>query len=294
MASRLLQQCVGARPDEIFEEFFPDGIAALQYSQESRQIFVATNNGRLCVLSEQGERLRESVHFSQVRKLAVAQTGDAGVAIIGESGLVCFASDLKPIWDARVTGRINAVAMAPYGGPIAFATDSSRIHIVTSERRELSKVECRRPIEYLHFLSTAPQLIAAAEFGELSCYDLKGRQVWSEPQVSNIGGIAVSEGGRRLFLAAFNHGVLVCNDEGDQLGTFAIDGIPSQVCCSAIQRRVAVMTLENRIFWLNFEGSVQWAADLSQDIPQHMAMSALGDNLLIGTQSGCLLSVAWN
>jgi len=293
MTSRLLQQCVGARPDEIFEEFFPDGIAALQYSQESREIFVATANGRLCVLSELGERLRESVHFSQVRLLAVAQTGEMGVAVTGEGGLLCFGSDLKPIWEARVTGRITAVTIAPYGSHIAFATDSSRIHIVTSERRELSKVECRRPIEYLHFLSTSPQLIAAAEFGELSCYDLKGRQVWSVPQVSNIGGVAVSEGGRRLFLAAFNHGVLVCDEDGEQLGTFAIDGIPARVCCSAIQRRVAVLTLENRIFWLNFEGAVQWAVDLSHDVPQHIAVSAPGDKLLIATQSGCLLSVTW-
>ena len=54
MGSRLLQQCVGGRPDEVFEDFFPDGVAALQFSQEARRIFVATRNGRLCVLSESG------------------------------------------------------------------------------------------------------------------------------------------------------------------------------------------------------------------------------------------------
>ena len=294
MGSRLLQQCVGGRPDEVFEDFFPDGVAALQFSQEARRIFVATRNGRLCVLSESGERLRESLHFGGARLLAVAQTGDAGVAVTGENELICFGEDLKPYWDARVTGRITAVAMAPYGSHIAFATDSSRIHVITSDRREVSTIEVRRPIEHLRFLSTSAALIAAAEFGELSCYDLQGRQQWSEPQVSNIGDIAVSEGGRRLFLAAFNHGVLVCDESGDQLGTFAIDGIPCRVSCSAVQRRVAVMTLEHRIFWLNFEGAVQWAVDLSLDPPQHIAVSPLGDQLIIATQSGCVLSVTWN
>ena len=56
---------------------------------------------------------------------------------------------------------------------------------------------------------------------------------------------------------------------------------------------VAVLTLENRIFWLNFEGTIQWAVDISHDPPRHICTGPLGDRLFIATQSGCVLHIAW-
>ena len=148
-------------------------------------------------------------------------------------------------------------------------------------------------MEHLTFLGEAPELIGAAEFGQLCRFDLHGREIWNERLMNNAGDMAVSEGGKRIFLAAFNHGVQVYDRLGTQLGSFAIDGIPSRVSASATKSRVAVLTLENRIFWLNFEGTIQWAVDISQDPPVHICTGPLGDRLFIATQSGCVLQVAW-
>lgn len=293
MVSRLLQQCVGARPEEIFEDFFPDGIAALALAWEASRILVATGNGRLCLLNSQGQRLREVFEVHDVHKLAFAHTAAVGLAVCGDRGLYCFDQDLQQLWTGRVTGRITAVAAAPHGSHFAFATDSPKIHIVTSERREVAVIETRRPVNHLHFMAESTELIAAAEFGEFSRYDLQGKTIWAEPQVSNIGDMAVAEPARRILLAAFNHGVQVFDLQARQLGSFNVDGIPSKVACTATRNRLAVVTEEHRIFWLSFEGNVLWAADLSHDPLQHIAVSALGDQLLLASASGCLLNCGW-
>ena len=148
-------------------------------------------------------------------------------------------------------------------------------------------------MEHIVFLREDPEIIAAAEFRQIGRFDLKGREIWNEQLLNNAGGMSVSDGAKKIFLAAFNHGVQVYNMSGQQLGSFAIDGIPGNVSASATKNRIAVLTLENRIYWLNFEGTIQWAVDISQDPPRHICTGPLGDRLFIATQSGCLLQVAW-
>ncbi len=293
MVSRLLQHCVGARPEEIFEDFFPDGIAAVALAWEASRIVVATGNGRLCLMTSRGQRLREVFEIHDVRDIALAHTGAIGLAVCGERGLYCFDQNLQQLWTGRVTGQITAVAAAPHGSHFAFATDGGKIHIITSERREVCVIETRRPISHLHFLAESTELIATAEFGEFSRYDLNGKTVWAEPQVSNVGDMAVAEPARRILLAAYNHGVQVFDLQARQLGSFAVDGIPAKLACTATRHRLAVVTAEHRLFWLSFDGNVLWAADLSHDPLRHLAVSALGDQMLLASNSGCLLGCGW-
>lgn len=293
MASHLLQKCVGARPDEVFEDFFPDGIAALRLSLETRRIWVATANGRLCLLSAAGERLRESFTCQGLRLLAAAHTGDLAVAVRHDASLMTIGPDLKPEWESRVTGRITSLAISPAGGHLAFATDSSRIHLMTTERRELARIDTRRPVEHLQFLIESPQVLAATEVGQVTRYDLSGKVLHDEQLMSQVGDMAVSESGRRIFLAAFNHGVQVCDLDGSQLGIFAVDGIPAKVACSVTRERVAVWTMEQRLFWMTFDGTVLWAGDFASDPLVHFVLPALGEGLILASQSGCLLHCRW-
>jgi len=293
VASPLLHNCHGSRPAEVFEDFFPEGIVAIDFADEARTILVGTRSGHLCLLSQDGDRLVEDRSYTGLQKLAWSDNGEIGVAVMNDSRMLCFDNRLKPLWDASITGKITGVAVAPYGSHVAFSTDVGRLHIVTSDRKEIAKIDTRQALEHLSFLAEAPELIGAAEFGQLSRIDLKGKEIWNERVMNNAGDMSVSEGGKRIFLAAFNHGVQVFDRSGRQLGSFAIDGIPCRVSASATKNRVAVLTLENRIFWMNFEGSIQWAVDISQDPPTHICTGPLGDRLFIATQSGCLLQIAW-
>ena len=265
----------------------------MSLAHEARQLLVGTGRGLLCLLSQAGDRIAENLNYQKVSKVALAHTGEIGAAVVDQNRLVCFDKSLKPVWDASITGKIVSLAIAPHGSHIAFSTDSSRLHIVTADRREVAKVETRRPMEHIAFLAEEPELVAAAEFGQMCRYTLDGREVWTEQLVSNVGDMSLAEGAKRIFLAAFNPGVQAFNRAGELLGTFAIDGIPSRVSAAAVKSRVAVLTLENRIYWLNFDGEIQWAVDMSQDPPSQICTGPQGDRLFIGTQSGCLLQVCW-
>lgn len=293
MASPLLHNSHGSRPTEIFEDFFPDGIVAIDLADEARTLLIGTESGHVCLMNQSGDRIVEDRSFQGLRKLVWADSGSIGVAVLGDSRLVCFDARLKPLWNASITGRIIGVGISPHGSHIAFSSDAARLHIVTADRKEIAKVDTKRAMEHLTFLAEAPELIGAAEFGQLCRFDLNGKEIWNERLMNNAGDMAVSEGGKRIFLAAFNHGVQVYDRTGTQLGSFAIDGIPARVSASATKNRVAVLTLENRIYWLNFEGTIQWAVDMSQDPPSHICTGPLGDRLFVATQSGCLLHVAW-
>ncbi len=293
MASSLLRNSYGNAPHEVFEDIFPSGIAAMDLASEARLLAVATKQGQVSLLNLVGDRIAEDLRFGRASQIALSGNGEVGAAVVDDNRLVAFDRRLKPIWDVSVTGRILSLAIAPFGGHIAFGTDSSRIHLVSLDRRELFKVDTRRPIEHIRFLSSKPEMIFAAEFSQLCRMDLKGREVWTIPMMNNAGDISICEGDDKMFLAAFNHGVQVYDLDGSELGSFAIEGIPARVRASASNRRVAVTTLENRIYWLNFGGTIQWAADLSSDPPEHTCVSALGDRLFIATQSGRLVQVMW-
>ena len=72
-----------------------------------------------------------------------------------------------------------------------------------------------------------------------------------------------------------------------------VDGIPNSVVAASTRKRLAATTLENRIYWLNFEGELIWACDLSRDPAKHMSVDPLGERLFVATQSGRLLQLYW-
>ena len=85
----------------------------------------------------------------------------------------------------------------------------------------------------------------------------------------------------------------VLNGRGRQKGAFMVDGIPDYVAVSASKRRLVARTIEHRLYWLNFDGDVSWAADFVGDPPEHLCVGPLGDRLYMSTKSGRLLQMAW-
>ncbi len=246
----------------------------MDFADEAASLLIATKRGQLTLMRQDGAMLESTREFSEIRRLVWCDAGTFGAVLPREDQLVFIDRQLRPLWNVSITGRILGLAIAPHGGHLAFSTDSGRTHIVTADRRELARIDTARPMDHLAFLSEEPALIAAAEFGSLASYDLSGNEIWSEKLMTNVGDLAVSGCGRRILLAAFNHGIQLYNRTGKQRGSFMVDGIPARVAGSTTRSRIAVLTLENRIYWLNFDGELQWAADLSLT-PQCMFALAL-------------------
>ena len=283
----------GTRPSVKWDDVFPEGIVAISYAAESRTLLVGTQNGRLVLMNLGGDQVRRETGFEGLLHLKWCDTGEFGIAALKGGKLVCFDGDLKRLWDVRLTGKVVGLAMTAYGSHIAVSTENSEVHIVTTDKKEICKFETTRPLEFMHFVTESASLIGAAEFGHLCCHRIDGTEEWNERIANNVGHMAVTACGRRILLAAFNHGVQMLSGEGKQKGSFMVDGIPNFVTTSMNKSRIAVTTLEGRIYWLNFSGDLLWASDLSQDPPISICVGPMGDRLFLATQSGRLLQLVW-
>lgn len=293
MSNTLLQNSHGTRPQVIQDDVFPEGIVDLDFADEAGTLLIGTANGQITLLRQSGELIRTARNFNDLRKLVWANSGNFGAAIRGSTKLVCFGADLKPVWDVQLTAKILGLAISPHGSHLAITADSGRTHVVTTDKKEIATFDTPRPLDFVRFLQESPRILGAAEFGHLCCHELDGSEVWEERILNNVGAMDVTADGRRIFLAAFNHGIQVMNSTGKQRGSFAVDGIPNSVSVSAIRNRVAVTTLESRIYWLNLDGDVIWAVDFSMDPPISLRTGPLGERLFVTTQSGRLLQLEW-
>ena len=293
MKHTLLQNSQGTRPEIVQDDIFPEGVVDLAYAAEARTLLLATTAGTLTLLRQDGSLLKTNRGFNEVRSVIWADAGNYGAAVIGDNKVVCIDASLTALWDVQVTGHVTAAAITPFGSHLAICTDSSRTHIVTSDRKQVAKFDTIRRLDFVQFVAEQPKLIGAAEFGHLCCHDLDGNELWNQRLSSNVGAMSVTSCGRRILLAGFNHGIQVLTGKGNQRGSFMVDGIPAMVCVSANRRRIAALTLESRIYWMNFEGDMLWAADLAADPPKRIAVGPLGERLFVVTTSGRLLQLRW-
>lgn len=293
MKHTLLQNSQGLQPDVVVDDVFPEGIVDIAFAAEARTLLVGTASGTLTLLGCDGTLLTTNRSFEGVNTVVWADTGRFGAAITGHSRVACFDANLRELWDVKVTGQIRSVAITPYGSHLAICADSARTHIVTTDRQQVAKFETTRALDFVQFVATQPRLIGAAEFGHLCCHELDGTELWNQRLSTNVGALSVTSCGRRILLAGFNHGIQMLTSQGTQRGSFMVDGIPALVEVSASRRRIAALTLESRIYWLNFEGDMLWAADMSMDPPIRIAVGPLGERLFVVTRSGRLLQLRW-
>lgn len=293
MKHPLLQNSFGNPPQVLLDDVYPEGIVALDLADEAGTLLLATGNGQLLLLNREGEQQRRVRGYDGLRFLEWSATGNFAVAALDGGRLVCLNHRLNPHWEVELTGEIVGLGLSPHGSHVAVSTESCFVHIVTTDKKEVAKIQTQRPIDFLSFLWERPALICAAEFGYLSCHALNGEEEWNERIMNNVGNIAVSGDGSRILLSAFNHGVQLLNSRGRQKGSFMVDGIPDFVDVAATKRRLVARTIEHRLYWLTFEGEVSWGCDLSSDPPREICVGPLGDRLYLSTQSGRLLHLAW-
>lgn len=293
MAHPLLKQSHGKRPEVVQDDVFPEGIRCLAYAAEARQVLVGTASGFLIRLHQDGVQDQRVRGYDRLNHLAWSHDGRFGATISREKRLTIFDRHLRPKWHVNMTSKINCVAMTPFGSHVAAGTESRRIHVVTTDKKELVAIETPQAINHIQFLQDQPALIAAAEFGHLCRHSINGELQFEERIMNNVGGLATTADGKRILMAAFNHGVQVLDSYANSMGSFQIDGLPSKVVCSMAKRRIAVTTLESRIYLLNFGGDMIWACDFASDPVHALTLNHSGDRLWVATVAGRLLQLKW-
>jgi hypothetical protein len=293
VSETLLQNHHGHRPRIAYDMTLGGPLAGIDLAAETGVLLAATTFGQLMFVSRHGDPIHMELGFEGADRVVYCDSGQYAAVVRNECELQFLNTRLKSLWTAKITGSITAVGIAPHGSHLAIGTDACRIHVVNADRSELCRIDTGRPIDFIAFLQNRPAFIAAAEFGNMYSFDVHGTELWHEKMINNAGDLSVSPDGHRILMAAFNHGVQLLDKRGHHLGSFRVDGIPSRASMSANKTRIAVITLEHRLIWLNLDGNVIWAADLSSDPPEYVCAGPLGDRMFVGTQSGRLLHLEW-
>ena len=293
MKHPLLQNSFGTQPQVTQDDVYPEGITAMDLAAEDGSLLIGTGTGHLTLLNRNGDQLVRERGFEGLRLLKWSDAGNFAVAALENGRIVCLDRKLQKQWQVDLTGEVVGLAMSPFASHIAVSTESSFVHIVTIDKKEIGKFQTVRPLQFLQFHYERPALVGAAEFGHLCCHNLDGSEEWNERIMNNVGNMVMTGDGKRILLSAFNHDVQVLNGSGKQKGSFVVDGIPDFVAVSGSRRRLVTRTIEHRLYWLNFDGEVSWGCDLSTDPVRNLCAGPLGDRLYMSTQSGRLLQLVW-
>ena len=102
----------------------------------------------------------------------------------------------------------------------------------------------------------------------------------------------MSGDGAVIALALFNHGVQKYAATGESAGRYMVEGTPHLICCNADATRFAIATLENHLYWIDWDGTMLWAATAPEAISR-LAVTPVGERLIVGFKGGRLLALSW-
>jgi hypothetical protein len=269
-------------------EAAPRGLAL---AREAGRLLVWTESHWLFWTNRKGERQAQA-HFPGPLLAAAADDGSAFAAATDDGRLLWLAPDLQTRWEKRLKGRPTALALDPLGLVAAVATGRGHLEFFHADGEPAREAACPRPARHLAFVPGTAMLLAAADLGWLSAFDLgRGEWRWRDAPVATIGGLAVAGIGAPVLLA--------CSD-----GLRAYDGggkpwlspAPAGPCQS-----VVVSYEGDLVITAGFDGTLTGLGrDLKPRFTHHpgaapaaLALSAAGDTLYFA-QANCVAALALN
>ncbi len=267
-------------------------LVCLSFARETRELFAADASGGIYRLDRGGRIISLTRGLRDVRGLAWSDNGSAGAVLVGESQLCRFTEKMELTWSMDLSDTALAIAIAPYGQYIAVSLASGKNLILDSRKRKTAVYETIRPVSFLRFLVSKPEIIGAAEYGLLCRHHLNGTLVWSEKIWANVGDLSVSGDGETIMTAGFNHGIQTYDAEGSNRASYILEGTAKRVSTSYTADRVVASTVERHLYWSDSDGELLWATRVEEDIG-HVVCDPLGEWIVCGFESGRLVRLDW-
>jgi len=268
-------------------------LAWMELARESGELLAADRSGGIYLLDRNGRVVAVTRGQVPVRGLAWSDNGAAGVALIGDSKLHWFSRQLEFRSQYELPDTALAVAVDPHGEYVAASLVSGTTLIFDGPRKPIHRFESQRPFVKLLFLSEIPGLIGVADYGLLSNRTFQGGIRWEEKLWASAGDIAASGNGDMVLVACFAHGITRYDSEGNQSGSYQVEGTAARVACSYLPYRIVVATMERQLYWLNVDGKMIWAAEAPEDIIR-VVCDPLGKGLVVGFGSGRIVRLDWD
>lgn len=268
-------------------------LAWLELARESGEVLAADSSGGIYLIDRNGRVVAVTRGQTPVRGLAWSDNGAAGVALIGDARLHWFSRQLEFRSQYELSETALAVAVDPHGEYVAASLVTGMNLIFDGPRKPIHRFESQRPFVKLQFLSESAGLIGVADYGLLSSRTFQGGIVWEEKLWASAGDIAVSGNGEMVLVACFAHGIMRHDGDGNQTGSYQVEGTAARVACSYLPYRIVAATIERHLYWMNADGKMIWAAEAPEDISR-VACDPLGKGLICGFASGRIVRLDWD
>lgn len=269
-------------------ESTPRGFAL---AREANRLLVWTESNWLFWTNRAGDRQAQA-HFPTSVVGAVSDDGSAFVAAAADGRVSWLAPDLKPRWERRVKGKPVAAAIDPLGLIAAVATSLGQICFFHADGKPARETSCPRPAPHLAFVPGTTTLVAAADLGWVSAFDLaKGTWLWRDGPVATIGGLAVAGSGGPVLLACFSEGLRGYDADGKSLKLSA-GLLPCRSVGMSYDGSLAIVAaLDGTVVGLDAKFQPKFTHHPDSP-PTALAVSALGDVLYLIHADRALRAVA--
>jgi hypothetical protein len=267
-------------------------LVSLQLARESGDVLAADAVGSLYLLNRSGKLSTVTRGRSELRLLAWSDTGDLGVAVVGDRRLYWLNRQLNFQGFVDLPDSAAAIAIESYGQYAVVSQSPGDALIYDRNRKLIRHLETPQPWGRVACQGARPEIIWVSSYGLLGCHDFQGPLHWQEKLWANVGDLAITGDGERILLACYSHGIQCHDHTGTQIGSYQIGGTVSKVAASYLPKRIAAATVENELYWIGLDGQILWQATVPEPVAGLLA-DPLGQGMVCGLVSGRICSLEW-
>ncbi|QDU80885.1 hypothetical protein Pla110_26210 [Polystyrenella longa] len=268
-------------------------LVEVRHAPECQETFAADISGSLYRLNIQGEITRRKGKFPHTSRIYWCSSGELGVVCQKAFKVSLVNRDFEVEWEAKFREDVRAVAISHNGDYVAVALSDSQIILFDRYKKRIAKVPTRRSLDDLHFVWEEPAIVGSSDLGLLCKFSLKGKIDWMISPTSRSSQAKVNSDGSRIYLSAHNRGIQVYDGEGELLGAYQIKGIPQLLSLSPAGNRLAVLTTNALLFWMDLQGKLLWVAPVPEQIVS-IDCDGFGSRLILGLETGEITCLNWS
>ncbi len=287
-----LKQGEGRRPRLSWSLATEAPLVGLQLAKETGELLAADAAGGLYHIDRTGKLVNLTHGPSGIRAVAWSDTGNGGIALVGDEKLYWFNRRLLLQGWLEHSEPALGLALESHGHYAAVSLADGSTILYDANRKRLRRFTTTVPLIALEFLVSRPALVGVAEHGLLCCQAFNGEQEWKQPLWTSVGDLAVTGDGGTILLACFSQGIQCYEGNGRQVGSYQLDGTVSRVSIGFRPGHIAATTMERQFYYLTADGQVEFQAPLP-DVACRVVCDPIGKGVVIGLTAGKIVRLDW-
>jgi hypothetical protein len=282
----------GERPHQSWSFSTEAPLVGLRLARETADLLAADAAGGFYQLDRQGRLARVTHGPSPIRSIGWSDTGNGGIAQVGDDKLYWFNPQLTFQGCLEHADALLSIALESQGQYAAVSLADASLVIYDRYRKRVRQFRTVQPYIAMEFQLARPELVGLGEHGALYAHQFTGQQAWHAPMWSAVGDMAIAGDGQTILLACYAHGIQCHDEHGAQLGTYQVGGTVSRVATGFDGRAIAAATVERHFYFMDHDGNVIWQAILPDDLCR-LCCDPCGDGVILGFQSGRITRLDW-